>query len=98
VNHVLREDWPLNANVDWEKKTVRFIVPDGSGLYVGKLYPGSTQTNAMQAENDALRSDIRILIERLRFLSPKPENVGGVSVTHVFSKQLSPFTLKELTK
>jgi hypothetical protein len=34
----------------------------------------------------------------LRFLSPKPENVGGVSVTHVFSKQVSPFTLKELTK
>jgi hypothetical protein len=47
---------------------------------------------------EALQSDIRILIEKLRFLSPKPENVGGVSVTHVFSKQVSPFTLKELTK
>jgi hypothetical protein len=98
VNHVLREDWPLNANVDWEKKTVRFIVPDGSGLYVGSLDAGWKHANAVQAENDALRSDIRILIERLRFLSPKPENVGGVSVTHVFDRQLSTFTLKELTK
>jgi hypothetical protein len=52
----------------------------------------------MQAEIAALQSDICILIERLRLLSPKPENVGGVSVTHVFSKQVSPFTLMELTK
>jgi hypothetical protein len=98
VNPVSRGEWPLNANVDWATKTVRFMVPDGSGLYVGSLDAGWKQENAMQAENDALRSDIRILIERLRFLSPKPENVGGVSVTHVFSKQVSPFTLMELTK
>jgi hypothetical protein len=89
---------PYSGNLD--PRLNGKVIPTAGRVQVDAVALGilHQELDALRAERDALRSDIRILIERLRFLSPKPENVGGVSVTHVFDRQLSPFTLMELTK
>jgi hypothetical protein len=51
----------------------------------------------LEEELLSLRADIGSLIRMIRFLSPKPENVCG-PVVHHFDRQLSEWTLKELTK
>jgi hypothetical protein len=93
------EKWPLNAYVDWETKTVRFMVPDGSGMYVGSLDAGWKHANKLQDENaglrverDVLRADIACLVRALRPITNDP------AIPLLFDRQLSPFTLMELTK